>query len=123
MELKDVKSTIFSMSVDKPSEIVQGMAHTQQCIRLWLMTRPGEDPLRPEFGCGAGLKIDQPIELVRGEIINDVLTGMRNYFPEIVVKKIIPTAALGKLTIEIQWTYANAALIKEFQKTSYTYGN
>ena len=123
MDLNDVKSSIFSISLAGQGQIVQGIDHTQQCIKIWLMTRPGEDPLRPEFGCGCARYIDQPINQVSGQIINEVITGMKNYFPEIVTKKVTPVLVPGKLTINIEWTYANAALIKEFQTTSYTYGN
>ncbi len=123
MDLTEVQSSIFSISLDGQGQIVQGMDHTQQCIKIWLMTRPGEDPLRPEFGCGCAQHIDKPIDTVRGLIINEVITGMKNYFPEIVTNKVVPVMELGKLTINIEWAYANASLIKEFQTTSYTYGN
>lgn len=110
------------MSLQGEGQIVQGIDHINQCINIVVLTRLGSDPLRPEFGCAACDKIDQPLSQSGTAIIKDVKDAINNFIPEIVVNKVEPAAAVAALTINITWSFKSDAQIQQFQTTSVTYG-
>lgn len=121
MEITQVKSSIFTMSLAGVGQIKQGIDFINQNIQILLLTPKFSDPLRPEFGCDARGKIDQPIDKVRGSLINDVKNAINTFIPEIVVNKVVPTILVGQMTIKVTWSFASEALIKEFQTTQVNY--
>lgn len=52
--------------------VVQQIADVRQSIRIILTTPKGSDPLRPEFGCGAGNYLDLPLDAARPHIVREV---------------------------------------------------
>lgn len=121
MQITQVKSSLFTLSLAGPGQIKQGIDFINQNIEILLLTPKGGDPLRPEFGCDARGKIDQPINKVRGSLINDVKNALNTFIPEIVVVKIVPTILVGQMTIKVTWAFATQALIEEFQTKEVTY--
>jgi phage baseplate assembly protein W len=122
MQITEVKSTIYSMSLAAQGEIVQGIDHINQCIQILLQTRPGADPLRPEFGCDVFGKLDQPLDnSLSGAVINDVITAIRNYIPDVTVNKVVPVITVGQITVTITWSFTKEAQIREFQNVSVNY--
>lgn len=60
------------MGLEGVGDIAVDVADVAQCIRVILLTRKGEDPLRPLFGCGLYQYIDRPIAEVVPAIIREV---------------------------------------------------
>ena len=56
--------------------VVQQIADVRQCIRIILTTPKGSDPLRPEFGCGAGDYLDLPLDAARPHIVREVRSAL-----------------------------------------------
>lgn len=121
MEITDVKSSIYTVSLDKLGDIVQGIDFINQNIKIVLLTRKGEDPTRPEFGCDMAGKIDLPINQVRSSTIKSVRDAINTFIPEIVINKIDPTFTVGGILIKITWSFASDTLIKEFQTVTVNY--
>jgi phage baseplate assembly protein W len=119
MEVTDVKSSLFSVSLAKVGDIVEGIAHINQCINILLKTRLGSDPLRPEFGCSIFQRFDKPINEVRSLLVNDVKKAIDLFIPEITVVKITSDATLGELVVNIQWAFKNTV---NTNQVNITYG-
>lgn len=73
--------------------VVQQMADVRQCIRIILTTPKGSDPLRPEFGCGAGNYLDLPLDAARPHIVREVREALA-WEPRVTVSGV--TVSQGK---------------------------
>ena len=73
--------------------VVQQMADVHQCIRIILTTLKGSDPLRPEFGCGAGNYLDLPLDAARPHIVREVREALA-WEPRVTVSGV--TVSQGK---------------------------
>lgn len=119
MQITEVKSNLWSMSLAGPGEIVQGIDYINQNINNVLLTRPGEDLLRPEFGCGLFDFIDKPIALVSSKMKNEVVKAITLWIPQIKVKAVTPVILLGKLTVKVEWSFINTI---QTTQTNVNYG-
>ena len=73
--------------------VVQQIADVRQCIRIILTTPKGSDPLRPEFGCGAGDCLDLPLDAARPHIVREVREALA-WEPRVTVSGV--TVSQGK---------------------------
>lgn len=121
MDITEVKSSIYTVSLAKQGDIKQGVDFINQNITILLQTRKFSDPLRPEFGCDMADKIDKPFNQVRSSVIKIVKDAINIFIPEIVINKIDPVFTVGELLIKITWAFASDALIKEFQTVNVNY--
>lgn len=86
MRLKDILSADFQMRLyGEPGEVVLDDDDVAQCIALLVMTRPGEVPHEPEFGCGLWEYIDRPVTEARLFITNEVVAAVRRWEPRVAV--------------------------------------
>ena len=105
MDISEVKSSLYSISLETIGGIVEGVDHINQNINVLLKTRFGSDPLRPEFGCGVFERMDKPMNEVKSLLPNDVKKAIDLFIPEITVIKVTSTAVPGELTINTQWAF------------------
>lgn len=121
MEITDVKSSIYTMSLAKQGDINQGVDFINQNITIVVQTRKFSDPLRPEFGCDMADKLDLPQNQVRSAVIKSVRDAINTFISEIVINKVELIMSIGQIIINITWSFASDALIKEFQSVSVNY--
>ena len=83
---QDILSSDFQMRLYGASgEVVLDDDDVAQCIALIVMTRPGEVPHDPEFGCGLWEYIDRPVTDVRLFIMHEVVAAVRRREPRVEV--------------------------------------
>jgi phage baseplate assembly protein W len=82
--LPDIRSKWFSMTLGgQPGEVVQGEDDIAQCMAIILMTRPGEVPHEPEFGCGLWEYIDRPVTEVQGFMSGEAIRAVLRWEPRV----------------------------------------
>lgn len=119
MEITDVKTSLWGLSLAKQGGIVQGIDFINQCITVVLLTRKGTDPLRPEFGNEVFAQLDRPINQVKAKIINNVVNAINLWITNIRVIKVTPVISAGQVTVNVQWAFNNSIQIN---KVNVTYG-
>lgn len=121
MNVNEIASSEWSLSIAGQGVIVQGNDDIKQCIGIILNTRKGTDPLRPDFGCGALDWIDQPQTLAITKMTPEIINSLAIYEPRIQVLKVIPTAGpeAGQMTFSIKYSIKNTV---ETDQTDVVYG-
>lgn len=122
MDITEVTSKLFSISLAKQGDLVQGIAHINQCLRILLTTRPGSDPMRPTFGCDVMSKLDKPVNgKLLAALVPDVATAISTWMKEITVVAIQPLLSnAGALIVNVQWTFVNST---DVNTTPVNYGS
>lgn len=106
MLLSQIQSNDWSLSLESAEQVVQGAADIEQCIRIILTTRPGEDPLRPLFGCDIFQYIDGPVT-DRARIIKSIYDALELWEPRIEVTGIFATINISDMYIRIAYRILN----------------
>ena len=114
--LADVNSSSWSLELDQTAgggagsgigNIVQALDDINQCIKIILFTIPGEDPLRPTFGCNIPSYIDKPLGVAQSAIVGNVTNSLTIWEPRISIQNIhvqVPSAAnVGSLIVTVTW--------------------
>jgi len=103
MEIGEVKSSEWGLSLQGHGNIVEGFDDINQCINIILMTKKGADPLRPLFGCDVFNYIDKPVNSVIPDLTREILEAIALWEKRVVVTKITNTIYDGKVTFKITW--------------------
>jgi phage baseplate assembly protein W len=119
MNINQVTSSEWGLSLAGFGEIVQGIDDINQCIQIILFTKKGADPLRPEFGCDIFNFVDQPISTSLPQMRREILEALQLFEPRIEVVSISPTINDGQVTFTIMWKFANAV---DTNQLDVTYG-
>lgn len=106
MQLSDVTSNDFSISLAGTGQIVQSVEDINQCIRIILTTRPGEDPLRPLFGSDIYQYIDGPVT-DRARMIKAIYDAVQLWEPRVEITKIQATVNISQLNVSIAYRIKN----------------
>lgn len=91
MNVSDIHTTNWQMSLAKPDTIVEGREDIEQCIDVILKTRKGEDPLRPHFGCGIFDYIDRPVNTSIPSMKKEILDAIARYEPRVQIVSLVAT--------------------------------
>lgn len=84
IRLQDILSSDFQMRLyGAPGEVVMDDDDVAQCLAVIVMTRPGEVPHDPEFGCGLWDYIDRPVDEVQLFISKEVIRAVRRLEPRV----------------------------------------
>lgn len=105
--LNDITSTDWSLSLETPDKVVQGLDDIRQCIYLILVTVRGQDPLRPLFGCGVLEKLDRPVNETIPEMIRDILEAVALWEPRVEILEITHTLDVAAVTFSINFRVLN----------------
>lgn len=121
MNLNEITSSEWSLSTTEIGEVVQGIDDIKQCLTILLFTRKGTDPLRPDFGCGAIDRIDQPVNSAIPSMIKDIIDAVTLFEPRIDILKSKITHMLdgSKLTFTLNFKIKNSV---ETGQQNITYG-
>lgn len=99
----------WQVSIDNPSEIVDGIADITQCIHIILTTVPGSDPLRPGFGSNVYKYLDKPLETMRPQIIHAAIEAINRWEKRIEISACSVTKHGDRTQITIEGMIVGAA--------------
>lgn len=94
--LSEIKAQDWSLSINSPGEVVEGLADISQCMFIILTTKKRSDPLRPLFGCDAFEFVDKPANIAIPNIKASIVEAIKIWEPRakvISVTHIITDAA------------------------------
>jgi len=89
IQISDIQSTAWQLSLRAPGEVTQGLNDVRQCVQLILTTTQGSDPLRPLFGSKLYQYIDDPVVSAAPLICAEILDCIGKWEPRITIKKLI----------------------------------
>jgi phage baseplate assembly protein W len=115
------KTEDWQLSIDHPGHVVTHIDSLAQSVRLILMTDPGTDTMRPEFGLGLTRLIGQPITKVRSELAKRGLSQFQEYMPEINFLRFTVSAStsLGKISVTAEWEAKTTGQAEAYKTTVY----
>ena len=103
IRIENIRSADWSIKVGAPGEIVENLDDIDQCIKIILTTRKGNDPHRPLFGCDAWLWLDAPVNVATPNIIRECVDALEMWEPRIDVTRITRSIDAEQTTIAIEW--------------------
>jgi phage baseplate assembly protein W len=118
----DIRSASWSLMLDSTAgagsgsgigSIVQGLQDLNQCIQIILLTYPGQDPLRPTFGCPIINAIDVPLTLAQSKIVGLVVNALGKWEPRVTVisvQVLMPVSQPGSILVIVNWSLNLAAI-------------
>lgn len=119
----DITSSSWSLALDRTAgggpgsglgNIVQAIDDINQCIGIILTTVPGQDPLRPTFGCNIPQYIDKPLPVAQSKLTGVVTNALGQWEPRIKVVSVsvqVPNPQdAGSLKVTVSWTLDIGAL-------------
>ncbi len=104
VNVNDINSQNWSLSIDDQNNIVEGLSDIDQCIRIILTTIPGTDPLRPGFGCPLHVYVDQPSSIAIPNMIREIGTSIELYEPRAEIINITVQQIEAQVIFSIFWT-------------------
>jgi len=121
MNVKDIRSSEWGLSMAELGAVVEGINDIKQCLNIIMYTRKGTDPLRPEFGCGAIDRIDQPVNVAIPGMIKDIIDAVTLFEPRIdmVKSKITSELSGSQVTFTLNFKIKNSV---ETGQQNITYG-
>lgn len=86
IEINELLSSDFQMRLYGTSgEVVVDDDDVSQCLAVIVMTRPGEVPHEPEFGCDLWEYVDRPVNEVQLFVSTAVINAVRRWEPRVEV--------------------------------------
>lgn len=86
IEINELLSSNFQMRLYGTSgEVVVDDDDVSQCLAVIVMTRPGEVPHEPEFGCDLWEYVDRPVNEVQLFVSTAVINAVRRWEPRVEV--------------------------------------
>jgi len=98
----------FPFAIDGSGRVGRATAdaHVAQMIEQVLFTRPGERPMRPDFGCGlAELLFEPNDELLAGATALRIRAALQRWLADVAeVHRVDVRAGEALLAVEVEWT-------------------
>ena len=106
--LAQIRSSYWQLSTSEEGAVVQGLADIQQCINTILTTQRGSAVLMPTFGVDIMAVVGQPINVVKADLIRDIIEQIETYEPRVSIERINATVQGdgSNLLVEIAWAAA-----------------
>lgn len=79
MNLADLNTQNWQLSITGQGEVVTDLADIDQCIRVIVNTQRGSDPILPEFGVDAMAHLDKPVNRMVPGLVKDITDQVRRY--------------------------------------------
>lgn len=95
------QSNYMALDLNNGRKMLYGQDAIKQNIKVLICTLPLSVPLDPELGCKN--YTDELIDIVKLDLVRDVIEVLETYEPRITVKQVIPTQADGILTITVHY--------------------
>ncbi|UZJ39149.1 GPW/gp25 family protein [Prosthecochloris sp. SCSIO W1102] len=104
--LSEIISKDFQMRLyGKSGEVVVDDDDVSQCLAVIVMTRPGEVPHEPEFGCDLWEYVDSPVNEVQLFVSTAVINAVRRWEPRVEVLGVAYeySADFSGLAVEVKY--------------------
>lgn len=116
MNIKDITSLDWQLSLTEPDSVVQGLDDINQCVLVILTTQQGTDPLRPEFGVDVLSYIDKPTSVAIPNLIRRIKEAIELWEARVTVEQVKATTDVEKISFFVKWkTVDNIQRITEVQ--------
>lgn len=98
---KDFQMRLYGVSGD----VVVDDDDVSQCLAVIVMTRPGEVPHEPEFGCDLWEYVDRPVNEVQLFVSTAVINAVRRWEPRVEVFGVAYeySAEFSGLAVEVKY--------------------
>ena len=106
IELQNILSSDFQMRLYGASgDVVIDDDDVSQCLAVIVMTRPGEVPHEPEFGCDLWEYVDRPVNEVQLFVSTAVINAVRRWEPRVEVLGVAYeySAEFSGLAVEVKY--------------------
>ncbi len=104
--ISDIAAADWSIKLETPGSVVEGLDDINQCLRIILQTPKGSRPHEPLFGCDAWKYLDAPMGEAIPRIIIEVYDAIEMWEPRAHLISVTPDmteAATGRLTLRLSW--------------------
>lgn len=116
MNIQDITSPDWQLSITHPANIVQGLDDINQCVMVILTTQQGTDPLRPGFGVDVLSYIDKPVSIAVPNLIRRIKEAIELWETRVTVEQVQATIDIEKVSFSVKWkTIDNIQRITEVQ--------
>ena len=89
--------------------IVDGIEDLRQAIMIILLTRRGQDALRPDFGSELWRYIDYPIDRARPHLVRESVEAIRRWEPRVRLTDVQVSHDGAQVTISVTFTTPDGA--------------
>lgn len=107
MNIQEIKSKDWALSIAGQGEVVQGLRDVSQCIYIIVTTAKGSDPLRPTFGADIRRYLDRPVGESVPQILREVSEAIELWETRVTLTRLSYKLEISSLFIRIEWTLAN----------------
>lgn len=107
--LSQIKSAIWSLSLNGGGAIAEGVTAIRQAMMIILRTTKGSDPLRPDFGSNISLYVDQPATN-SALIIMAIREALATWEPRVTVSRIVKRIELSELFIDVHFSLTDSTI-------------
>jgi phage baseplate assembly protein W len=104
MTVDQITGGDWQMGLSGLGMIAQGVDDINQCLQIILLTVPGSDPLRPEFGAGIFNLIDLPANLAIFKINAEVISSISKWEKRVKINRVRTYYQEDKIEVEIYWS-------------------
>lgn len=112
MDVTDIGTTDWQMSVTGFGEVAQGSDDVNQCLNVILATQKGSDPLRFDFGIDLLRFIDQPVNTMAPALVQQIITQIAAYETRINLSTVNYSTPLdGGVLFTLTWSYKQGTVL------------
>lgn len=106
----NTNSVFWQPALQRPGELVEGVADITQAIHIILRTPRGSDPHRPEFGSSLHRYIDYPIDRAVPHVVREAIESIKRWEPRCKLLAVKPLISGEHMTLRISWETTSGVL-------------
>lgn len=98
----------WSQKVGYIGEIVTDALDIDQCLRIIMLTRKGQDIHRPSFASNLPDYLDHPIQSAKPHVIRETFLAIKAWEPRVLLDRVVVSyPEISQLKIQAQWRLQN----------------
>jgi phage baseplate assembly protein W len=102
-QLNELQAANWQVSINGYGYVEDGFDDINQCIRIILTTKKGDDPFRPEFGCDLWQYVDRPVNTAAAAMVQTILEALSIWETRITVQRVTYRIVEHNIIFEISW--------------------
>lgn len=103
MNIQEIKSAEWGMSLEGIGKVVEGRDDINQCIGIIIRTIRGTDPFRPLFGCDLFQYLDAPHGVAAPGMAKEIANAIKLWEPRVDVKKVSYIIEEKRILFSVDW--------------------
>lgn len=103
MNIQEIKSAEWGMSLNSIGEVVEGRDDINQCIGIIIRSIRGTDPFRPLFGCDLFQYLDLTQKVAAPGMAKEIANAVGLWEPRIDVKKVSYKIEEKRILFSVDW--------------------